>query len=278
MSITLVIDLEGIKSIKRFLKQLCPTEKSSVLTEAIARGLQYKTHASLLAEIKKEGHLKCDSSADAFSSYCRANSANTASSFFLLSLAKVAIQRVLSSFHMIGGDGYGYGQPKRMGDRWETNKEHYDRFHEGRRNLDSTPIAKEFLRSLCFMDQIPQIKTINTKISSYGLKHIAEKMPCTFADGEVWGPEYVGNAALIIAALHLGLKFRSYRDDRGYDSPNVNFNLSHKAIVDIDCIVRPGGARAQDRQSKIEQRGDPIAKLIARQIREQRKLGNPNFL
>jgi hypothetical protein len=173
-TISLTIDFEALKSIKRDLKELYPSEKSSFLTEAIARGLQHNSHASILADIKKSEHVRCNSSAEAFQNYCRSKGGSIPTSAFFLSLALVAIRRVRRDFHMIGGSGYGYGQPQRLNSRWETDKENYDRFHEGRKELDSIPIAKQFLRSLFFLKQVPQIKTINTKISSYGLKHIAE--------------------------------------------------------------------------------------------------------
>jgi hypothetical protein len=243
--ISLTIDFEALKSIKRDLKKLSPSEKSSLLTEAVARGLRHNTHASLLADIKKNGNVTVNASAEAFQNYCKSKDRSIPTSAFFLSLALIAIRRVRTNFHLIGGSGYGYGQPQRLNGRKETDKENYDRFHEGRKELDSIPIAQQFLRSLFFLNQVPQIKTINTKISSYGLKHIAEKLPCTYPDGEILGPGYVCNAALILVALHLGLKFRTYRDDRGYDSPNMNFNISHKAIVDIDCVIRPDGARSK---------------------------------
>jgi hypothetical protein len=79
-------------------------------------------------------------------------------------------------------------------------------------------------------------------------------MPLTTADGTTIGPQYVSNGALIAAALSAGFKMKTYIDRRGYDAINVSFNMSKRAIDDLDCKYRPDGAEAQRRAWVEEQR------------------------
>lgn len=68
----------------------------------------------------------------------------------------------------------------------------------------------------------PPIKSINTKHTSYGLKHIAERRAKILSDNEV---NYITNGALILAMVDAGFEFR-----RKPGSPNVMFNVSERAI------------------------------------------------
>ena len=67
-------------------------------------------------------------------------------------------------------------------------------------------ICKEWIQQFC-----KQRKTINTKISSYWLKH----------EVEAWSRDSITNGAFIAAAIDSGYQ---YRQDG--DSPNALFNVS----------------------------------------------------
>ena len=41
-----------------------------------------------------------------------------------------------------------------------------------------------------------------------------------------------------------------YLNERGYFSLNVSFNMSKRRLEDLDCEIRPTGARAQDRRRR----------------------------
>jgi hypothetical protein len=59
-------------------------------------------------------------------------------------------------------------------------------------------------------------KTINSKVGSYGLKHLCER--------EIG--QYVTNGELIAACIHMGLTFTQ----EGFRSPNVCFNISSSTV------------------------------------------------
>jgi len=74
--------------------------------------------------------------------------------------------------------------------------------------------VKAFNETCAWLLQINKIKSINTKHSSYGLKHIVEK-----------DIGYITNGVFIAAAIHCGFDFKVEEGN-----PNVSFNMSEKSI------------------------------------------------
>ena len=255
--------IEDVSELKIILKNKFPDIKSSHLTEAIARGLGFNSHAGLLHQANLHGKVVIVSNGRAFCEFLEPRHCAVTGASFYVAVAQIAIRIILRDNQKIGLDGYGCGRPKRRPDgKWENARELYARFLAERSELDTGHSALGFLRSLTLLQLVPTIKTISTKIGSYGIKHIAEKLTCSFPTGEELGPAYVSNAELILAAFHLGLRFRTEIDHLGYDSPNLWFNLSARSLTDLDCAIRPDGARAQDRRRKLER--DQLSKYIFR--------------
>jgi hypothetical protein len=73
-------------------------------------------------------------------------------------------------------------------------------------NEEQVNICKEWIQKFC-----KERKTINPKVSSYGLKH----------EVEAWANNYIENGAFIAAAIDLGYRFK-----QDGDSPNALFTLS----------------------------------------------------
>lgn len=145
------------------------------------------------------------------------------------------------------------GRPKRKEDgKWEDPREQYARVMESRGEFFEGHAAEEFLLSLAFLSQVHPTKTIRPNTSSYWIKHIAENFVCAYPEGDKLGPQYVSNGALIAAAIHAGFIFKTHTDELGYDSLNVSFNMSRRFLDDLDCKIRPTGARAQERQRREE--------------------------
>ena len=78
---------------------------------------------------------------------------------------------------------------------------------EGEIRLDAVNLCAEWLLK---HDGLDRRKTINTASSSYGLKHVVER---------VMG-QYVANGEFICAALVLGYKMKKLKDN-----PNAYFNI-----------------------------------------------------
>lgn len=138
--------------------------------------------------------------------------------------------------------GVGIGQPHRNPDgTWQTLQQQYRHFIAARRELLSDDAAKQFLRSLAFLSRVKPTTTIRPGTGSYWLKHIAENYICSYPDGQELGPDYVSNGALIAAAVHKGFKIKTYLDDQGYEHSDACFNMSKRALNDLDREIRPRG-------------------------------------
>lgn len=145
--------------------------------------------------------------------------------------------------------GYGVGRPKRKPNgKWENAKEHHARFLMEREQLLSDGPVEEFLRSLVLVQRIAPIKTINRRSGSYGLKHRAENLKCTYPGGSLLGPDYVANGSLIVAAVHAGFAYKTCIDDLGYEDVNVAFNMSQTSLDDV--LYRFLGSRGLTEERK----------------------------
>jgi len=92
----------------------------------------------------------------------------------------------------------------------------------------------EFMKACRFLSQFGQRLTINTRSSSYGLKHEAERF-----HRELAGPDhdpYVSNGMLIAAAVHLGFKLKQV-------GPNAYFNITTKPGPRVPATALPRGGR-----------------------------------
>ena len=129
--------------------------------------------------------------------------------------------------------GYYVGRPQRLSTgKRETVEEHHIRFSKEREELLSDRAAEQFLRALVLVQRFKTTKNFNLRTGSYGLKHRAEEIDCTFPDGVKLGPNYVANGSLIVAAVHAGFRFKTIMDDLGYEDVNVVFNMSRESIDD----------------------------------------------
>lgn len=249
------ITLANIETIKLRLAKSLGEVKSSHRVEAIARGLGFRTNASLRAAAKSAPLVLARADGVCFIGYLAEHDFAVSSSSFLKAVASVAIQEVLTKLPRLSMRGYGCGQPQRLDEgKWETPEQTYRRFLKDRAEFLADDAAEQFLLALAFVSRVQPIKTISQHNGSYGLKHIAESYSCTYPDGERLGPRYVANGALIAAAVHAGFRFKHYFDHLGYEAINVSFNMSKRSIEELDCEIRPDGPAAQDRASRIEAR------------------------
>ncbi len=107
-------------------------------------------------------------------------------------------------------------------DRNKTLEERNRDFEANRKSLANA--ENECERACQFLTHVNARKTIDTRSSSYGLKHAVERYMKNLA--EVENP-YVANGSFIVAALHMG--FEMAPSHAG--SPNVCFNFSRKSPI-----------------------------------------------
>jgi len=241
-----------VKQMKADLAKVLLNVKSSHRVEAMARGLGFRTYASMLAISQIPRELR-KADGISFKNYLENRGFNVGPPAFYQVVARAAIRSVLDAVPVLTSAGIGIGPPRRNTEgKWETARQRNSRFAEWQGELLDS--EQQFLLALAFVSRIKKIKTIGSGRGSYGLKHVAEKYVCTFPTGEQLGPQYVSNGALIAAAVHCGFHFKKYVDHLGYDELNVSFNMSKKSTDELDLTVRPNGAFAQDMKRQQEMR------------------------
>lgn len=240
---------ETATAIKRDVANSLPGIKSSHLSEAVARGIGFNTHASLLAGASAGKKSRCIVSGAVFSAFLRERGYDADERVLYIAAARVAIRNVMEAEPRLSHWGYGVGRPKKKPDgKWENATEHHARFLAERGQLLSDGPVEEFLRSLVLVQLIAPIKTINRRSGSYGLKHRAESLKCTYPGGTPLGPDYVANGSLIVAAVHSGFAYKTYIDDLGSEDVNVSFNMSQTSLD--DALYRFLGSRGLTEERK----------------------------
>jgi hypothetical protein len=236
----LPINIQTMAQLKSELWRAIPNVKSSHRAEAVARALGLPKRASLLAIGELDSVLPPPINCQAFERFLLDRGYDFDRLSILRSAARVAIKDVMAREPRLSYWGYGIGPPQRQADgKWETSHERFIRFGKERKGLLDDSTVDEFLRALSLLQILEPTKTINSKSNSYSLKHVAEVAACRFPDGSKLGPHYVANGALIVAAVHSGLKYRTFDDHWGYKKINVSLNVSQRSIEDAMLIYRP---------------------------------------
>lgn len=205
----LTISLPEIEHIKEALRVALPDVKSSHRVEAMARGLGWRTNASMRADLVGRS-IEVEADEDAFVAYLNEHSFDVPDGGLTRALAKAGIRRAMDMEPTLTHFGFGV-----FPDRKETREEREAKFAENRAALLHDRVAEEFVRAVDFLSRFGRRKTINTKRGSYGLKHDAERFT----------GDYVANGTLIAAALALGFTAKPAYGE----SPNAYLNISTKA-------------------------------------------------
>lgn len=161
-------------------------------------------------------------------------------------LASTAQAKVARETPLLHNWGYGRGclHPTReeyreitrdlpFNERWAAvNRAIDDDLTTRRAELLEIRGADEFLRALAFASCIQSIKTPNRRQSSYGLKHIAEKLDYSLNGGAYLPRYYVANSAMIAAAIYAGFTPHNPENIGGEfnSSPNPAFNMSERSV------------------------------------------------
>ncbi len=247
-TLSIPVTASNLDAIKSALTKALPDVKSSHRCEAIARGLGYRTYASLLAETRTNDAKVATANGMAFSAYLAEHDFYVAGPALYRAVAKAALLAVSEQWPRLTIGGFGVGERERRPDgQWETGADRRKKLEDGRAQLVSDYEIEAFLASLAFVSRVERTKTIRPATNSYCVKHIAENYACTFPEGEALGPVYVPNGVLIAAAIHAGFMVKPHTDDYGGETLNAGFNMGKASLYDLDCEIRPDGARAQDR-------------------------------
>jgi hypothetical protein len=247
-TLSISVTASAVDTIKLSLTRALPEVKSSHRCEALARGLGYRTYASLKAETGAGRKAVVDSTA--FTAYLVQHDFHGPGAALYRAVAQAALQQVAERFPTLTAGGFGIGEWQRD----DTAAGRRKRFDDDRAELVSEHAVEPFLASLAFVSRVERTKTIRPATNSYWLKHIAENYGSTYPDGEKLGPVYVPNGLLIAAAIHAGFDVKPHKDDFGRETLNAGFNMGKASLYDLDCEIRPDGARAQARREEERRR------------------------
>ena len=257
LSLSFSIDKAGLPALKSHLRGVVPELSSALRCEALARGIGFRTFASLQAALADGKILNPVVDGQAFYAFANSRSSEVKTSQIYVAVSRFVIANLLKRHDRMFAHGFGFGPPERTtSGKRESPSELYARVTASRADCLDPTFCMEFLRAVALLSKVSKTKTIRPS-GSYWVKHIAENLNCTFPDGELLGPDYVSNGALIFAALHLGFRYRTHLQAGGYDAPNLTFNMSKKQLVDLDIEVSPNGAYAQDRRAKEVLKSEP---------------------
>lgn len=243
----------ALELLKSELTRSLPEVKSSHRCEALGRSLGFITYAAAKAAavsakppaVAVDGHV--------FTAYLTDHGFTVSPLPLFHAAAKVALRDIARRTPQLTIWGFGIGRRQREADgKWESSETFARRFVEARADLTDNYAVEPFLLSLALLERVPPTKTIRRGTGSYRSKHLAENYPCTYPGGARLGPRYVPNGAFIAAAIHAGFRYRTHVDEFGYEEINASFNMSKPLLDNLDCELRPDGARAQDRRRRDE--------------------------
>lgn len=106
------------------------------------------------------------------------------------------------------------------GHGWRDGGMTQTEFQQDRKWMLTPEALVQFYNACQWVKLMLPIKSINQNVTSYGLKHMAERYQRT----------YIANGILIAAALHYDYFYKRC----GKDSPNCLFNMSQKSIKEHD--------------------------------------------
>lgn len=229
--LSVTITRNDIELLKKEFRDRLPDVKSTHRVELLSRWLGFRTYASLRAALASQKKLRTNVSWGSARVFLESRSDTVSSEPLYVSTVKIALHRIREQLPLLSLVGIGGGSRNTH----ETHNEYAERFRRSREELYCDSSVKAFLCCTALLSRVGRIKTISAS-SSYWVKHIAERFPCSYPCGGSLGPSYVPNGVLIAAAVHAGFKFRYD------DGPNVCFNMSRRSLIDLDCEVRPNGA------------------------------------
>ena len=221
------LDLQGedLPQIKSELKDYHPGVKTTHRVEAMARGLGYKTYASLLAALE-HGAQSIETNDAAFNQALSLLSGQSIDGRTLSrSLARVAVRRAQAVEPSLTERGFDSAMPTTSDERRMSFAERRQAFEARRAETLKHWAMDQFELALLYLDMQERRRTINRDYTSYNLKHRAEDLSRNQKLHTHLG-NYVSNGMLIAAAITRGFEYKQV----SYDSLNAYFNISSKTI------------------------------------------------
>ncbi|HEV7264741.1 MAG TPA: hypothetical protein VGN83_07475 [Falsiroseomonas sp.] len=198
----LTVSLPLVEAVKTELRISLPDVKSSHRVEALARGLGWATNAALRAALAVE---PSDRIADpgAFHAYLAERSVAVPARALFDGILRAQVRAVMGSNDRLTRHGFGvYDEGRISVAEWRT------RFAASRAEMLEPAALGEFERACEFLSRLSRTQAPTKVLSTYNLKHSAERWHRHRGIEGRWDREYVSNGMLLAAAYHLGFHVR----------------------------------------------------------------------
>ncbi|MGC6500822.1 MAG: hypothetical protein ACON4C_11565 [Henriciella sp.] len=213
------LSASDIPVVKRWLRQAIPNVQASIRTEAMARGFGFNTNAALLAEVKT-GNVSLEVNEIKFVDFLHQRGSNPPDRTLPRAVIRTLIEPVLEANPRLTTHGfgvpnsYGWSGPKYTNEVKRSRDEYYDDWQ-----------CDQFELALLLLQHCQKRKTLNRNVTSYGLKHTAERISREHKIRTDLG-NYVSNGVLIAAAFYEGFDVRPIE----WGSLNAYLNISSKSL------------------------------------------------
>lgn len=236
------VDPNDVEALKKGASKHLAYIPPGLRMEVIARGLGFKTWAAMkvspLVRQKAELGPAIDFASDKGTTFNPLD--------FHLAMAEATLLRVaeLTPELHLHGIHSGYFTP--TGDEALTIRHQYPtsdyfrqaslwreaKFSESRTKLIESDQAGQVLRAMATFAALSPTKTVGAKArSSYGLKHVAEKITFDLGEGVILAPNYVSNVDAIIAAIDAGFPIKHH----GQNGPNISVGITAASIRTVEA-------------------------------------------
>lgn len=198
----LAVSLPLVEAVKAELRTSLPDVKSSHRVEALARGLGWATNAAMRAALAA-GPSDRVANAAAFHVYLAERGFAVADRALFDGVLRAQVRAVMASNGRLTHHGFGVYEEGRISvAEWRT------RFAEGRAEMLESPALAEFERACEFLSRLSRTRAPTRVLTTYNLKHSAERWHRHRGIEGRWDREYVSNGMLLAAAYHLGFQVK----------------------------------------------------------------------
>ena len=213
------LSASNIPAVKRWLRQAMPDVQASIRTEAMARGFGFNTNAALLTAVKT-GNVSLTVNEIEFVEFLQQRDLSALDRILSRAIIRTLIESILEAnprltTHGFGvPDSYGWSGPKYINEVKRSRDEFYNDWQ-----------CDQFELALLLLQHCDKRKSLNRNVSSYGLKHTAERISREHKIRTDLG-NYVSNGVLIAAAISESFDVRPI----DWRSLNAYLNISSKSL------------------------------------------------
>ena len=225
----LTITADSVEDMKSDLRLALPGAGSCHRTEALARGLGWRTYAAMRASLDA-GPAERGVEPDAFAAYLAEHGGAATGEHLVQAALRAQIRTVLAVQDQLTRAGFGICRANQL-----SVAEWRSKFARERASMLDDEAVLEFGRACSYLALLTTTKAPNRSHSSYGIKHAAERHHRPQVSGDRTVNVYVSNGMLLAAAFHLGLRVSRI----AWDSQNAYLNISSRAFRELDSDRRP---------------------------------------